>query len=219
MSLKFVGRKLGMTKIFDEVGRAVVCTVIELHPNVIAQIKTKEKEGYNALQISGIPLSASRKKNLSKPVRGHYASKKVEPMGVLFEARVEDADLSSYALGQALDLGYFQAVTFVDVTGVSKGKGFQGVMKRHNFAGGPGAHGSGFHRHGGSTGMRTTPGRTFLNTEMPGHMGNEQVTAECLSVVKVDVEKNLLVVKGAVPGARNGIVYVRKSVKKAHKQA
>uniref|UniRef100_A0A2A4YMZ3 Large ribosomal subunit protein uL3 n=1 Tax=Aerophobetes bacterium TaxID=2030807 RepID=A0A2A4YMZ3_UNCAE len=217
MSLKFAGRKKGMTKIFDESGEAVVCTVLELEPNVITQVKTKEKEGYSALQMGGITLPASRKKNLSKPMQGHFASKKVEPKKVVFESRVEDT--ASYEVGQALTVEYFQDAKFVDVTGTSKGKGYQGVMKRHGFKGGPAAHGSGFHRHAGSTGMRSTPGRTFKNLKMPGHMGNEKVTAECLHIVRVDIEKHLLLVKGCVPGPRDGIIFVRKSVKKAHKQA
>ena len=217
MSLKFAGRKRGMTKIFDESGKTVVCTVLELEPNYVTQVKTAEKEGYNALQMGGIVLPASRKKNLSKPVQGHFASKKVEPTKVVFESRIEDP--SEYQVGQSLTVDYFKEVKFVDVSGVSKGKGYQGVMKRHGFKGGPAAHGSGFHRHAGSTGMRSTPGRTFKNLKMPGHMGNEKVTAECLHIVRVDAEKQLLLVKGAVPGPRNGIVFVRKSIKKANKQA
>lgn len=217
MSLKFAGRKRGMTKIFDESGQAVVCTVLELEPNVVTQVKTKEKEGYNALQMGAITLPASRKKNLSKQVQGHFASKKVEPTKVLFESRVDET--TSYEVGQSINVEYFQDAKFVDVSGISKGKGYQGVMKRHGFRGGPAAHGSGFHRHAGSTGMRSTPGRTFKNLKMPGHMGHEKVTAECLHIVRVDAEKHLLLVKGAVPGPRNGIVFVRKSLKKMHKQA
>lgn len=213
MSLKFAGRKKGMTQIFDETGKAIVCTVLLVEPNVITQIKDQEKDGYNALQMGAV--ATSKKKSLSKPVLGHFASKKVEPMKVLFESREENA--SSYQVGQALGLEYFEGVSFVDVTGVSKGKGFQGVIKRHNFAGGPAAHGSGFHRHGGSTGMRSSPGRTFPNTKMPGHMGNEKVTAEGLAIVKIDLEKNVLLVKGSVPGHKNGLVFVRKSLKKQSK--
>lgn len=213
MSLKFAGRKKGMTQIFDETGKAVVCTVLLVEPNVITQIKDQEKDGYNALQMGAV--ATSKKKSLSKPVLGHFASKKVEPMKVLFESREENT--SSYQVGQALGLEYFEGAAFVDVTGVSKGKGFQGVIKRHNFAGGPAAHGSGFHRHGGSTGMRSSPGRTFLNTKMPGHMGNEKVTAEGLAIVKIDLEKNVLLVKGSVPGHKNGLVFIRKSLKKQSK--
>lgn len=210
MSLKFAGRKKGMTKIFDENGQSVVCTVLLVEPNVIAQIKDEIKDGYNALQLGGI--ATEKKKSLSKPVLGHFASKKVEPKKVLSESRVDD--VSSYEVGQAIGLEYFEGTGFVDVTGVSKGKGFQGVMKRHNFRGGPAAHGSGFHRHGGSTGMRTTPGRTVLGRKMPGHMGNETVTAEGLAIVKIDLGRNVLLVKGSVPGHRDGIVFIRKSLKK-----
>jgi large subunit ribosomal protein L3 len=213
MSLKFAGRKKGMTKIFNENGQAIVCTVLLVEPNVITQIKDQEKDGYKALQMGAI--ATSKKKSISKPILGHFASKKVEPKKVLFESRIED--VSSYEVGQALGVEYFQGVTFVDVTGVSKGKGFQGVIKRHKFSGGPGAHGSGFHRHAGSTGQRSTPGRTFPNMKMPGHMGNEQVTAEGLVIVKIDADKNVLLVKGSVPGHRNGLVFVRKSTKKESK--
>jgi large subunit ribosomal protein L3 len=211
MSLKFAGRKKGMTKIFDETGKAVVCTVLLVEPNVITQIKDQEKDGYKALQMGAI--ATSKKKSLSKPVLGHFASKKVEPRKVLFESKVED--VSSYQVGQELGLEYFQDTGFVDVTGVSKGKGYQGVIKRHNFSGGPAAHGSGFHRHGGSTGMRSSPGRTFPNIKMAGHMGNEKVTAEGLAIVKIDADKNVLLVKGAVPGHKDGLVFIRKSLKKA----
>ncbi len=213
MSLKFAGRKKGMTKVFNENGEAVVCTVLLVEPNVIAQIKDLEKEGYKALQMGAI--AASKKKSLSKAVLGHFASKKVEPRKVLFESRVED--VSSYQVGQTLGVEYFQDAKFVDVTGTSKGRGFQGVIRRHKFSGGPAAHGSGFHRHAGSTGQRTTPGRTFPNMKMPGHMGNEQVTAEGLVIVKIDADKNVLLVKGSVPGHRNGLIFVRKSTKKESK--
>lgn len=210
MSLKFAGRKKGMMKVFDAEGRAVVCTVLHVEPNVVTQIKDQEKDGYTALQMGA--MTASKKQNVSKPLLGHFASKKVEPKKVLFESRVED--VNSYQVGQQIGIEYFQEGGFVDVIGVSKGRGFQGVIKRHKFSGGPGSHGSGFHRHGGSTGQRTSPGRTFLNRKMPGHMGNERVTMESLAIVKVDVDKNVILVKGAVPGHRNGLVFVRKSMKK-----
>jgi large subunit ribosomal protein L3 len=209
MSLKFAGRKRGMMKVFDAEGRAVVCTVLYVEPNVITQIKDQEKDGYTALQIGA--MAVSKKQNVSKPLLGHFASKKVEPKKVLFESRVED--VSAYQVGQQIGIEYFQEGGFVDVIGVSKGRGFQGVIKRHKFSGGPAAHGSGFHRHAGSTGQRTSPGRTFPNMKMPGHMGNEQVTMESLAIVKVDVDKNVILVKGAVPGHRNGLIFVRKSTK------
>lgn len=212
MSLKLAGRKLGMTKLFDENGNLVVCTVIQVEPNVVTQVKSKDTDGYDSIQIGGISVLESRKKNITKPLQGHFASKKVEPKKVLFESRVENA--SEYQVGQELSLEMFEDCPFVDVIGVSKGKGYQGVMKRHGFRGGPSAHGSGFHRHAGSTGMRSTPGRTFPGLKMPGHMGCEKITQEGLSVVRVDKDKNLLLIKGAVPGANKGIVYVRKSLKK-----
>ena len=168
MSLKFAGRKRGMTKIFDENGQAVVCTVLHVESNVVTQIKNQEKDGYIALQMG--TMEAVKKKNISKQVLGHFAAHKVEPKKVLFESRVEDA--SSYQEGQAIELSYFEDAAFVDVTGVSKGRGFQGVIRRYNYRGGPGSHGSGFHRHAGSTGMRTTPGRTFPGKKMAGHMGS-----------------------------------------------
>lgn len=210
MSLKFAGRKKGMMKVFDASGRAVVCTVLHVEPNVVTQIKDQEKDGYKALQMGGV--APSKKQNISKPILGHFASKKVEPKKVLFESRIEDT--ASYQVGQQVGLEYFKDTTFVDVIGVSKGRGFQGVIKRHKFSGGPAAHGSGFHRHAGSTGQRSTPGRTFPNMKMPGHMGNEQVTTEGLVIVKIDTDKNVILVKGAVPGHRNGLVFVRKSTKK-----
>ncbi len=212
MSLKLAGRKLGMTKFFDENGNLIVCTVLHVEPNVVTQVKSKDSDGYDSIQIGGISVPDSRKKNISKPLQGHFASKKVEPKKVLFESRLESS--SEYQAGQEISLELFDECPFVDVIAMSKGKGYQGVMRRHGFKGGPSAHGSGFHRHAGSTGMRSTPGRTFPGLKMPGHMGHEKVTQEGLVVVKVDKERNLLLVKGAVPGAKNSIVYVRKSLKK-----
>ncbi len=212
MSLKLAGRKLGMLKLFDKDGNLVVCTVLQVEPNVVCQVKTKKSDGYNALQVGGVSVKDSRKKNITKPLQGHFASKKVEPTQVLFESKVEDVE--NYTVGQEISLDYLDECEYVDVVGLSKGKGYQGVMKRHGFAGGPGAHGSGFHRHAGSTGMRSTPGRTFPGLKMPGHMGNERVTQEGLAVVQVNKDKNLLLVKGSVPGCNNSIIYVRKSLKK-----
>lgn len=217
MSLKIAGRKKGMTKIFDKEGNVVVCTVLLVEPNIVAQVKTKEVDGYKALQLAALPLSASRKKNLGKPVLGHFASKKVEPMYLLHESRIENTE--DYKSGDAVDVDYFEQVKFVDVTATSKGKGFQGVIKRYGFAGGPGAHGSGFHRHSGSTGMRTTPGRTFPGKKMAGHMGNVRVTTQSLAVVQVDKENHVILVKGSVPGPKNGIVVIQKSVKKLEKKS
>lgn len=212
MSLKFTGRKAGMTQLFDENGNATPCTVIRIEPNLVSQVKTAEVDGYSALQLAGEQVAASKKRNVTKPRLGHFAKAKIEPHKVLKESRVENTD--KYSVGQSLSVEYFADTTFVDVTGISKGKGFQGVMKKYSFRGGPAAHGSGFHRQMGSTGQRSTPGRVFPKKKMPGQMGSEQKTVENLKILKVDTTNNTLIVKGCVPGARNGIVFVRKAMKR-----
>lgn len=212
MSLNLLGKKKGMTRVFDENGNIVVCTVIEAEPNVVVQVKTTEKDGYQAIQLGGIKVPESKKKNVTKPLVGHFAKAKVEPRRHLLESRVDKTD--EYEVGKEVGIDYFSDSEFVDVIGTSKGKGFQGVMKRHGFAGGPGAHGSGFHRTAGSTGMRSTPGRCLPGRRMAGQMGAKRVSSMNLKVVKVDPEKQLILVKGAVPGARNSLVFIRKSIKK-----
>lgn len=212
MTLKFMGKKAGMTQIFDESGNAIVCTVISAEPNVISQIKDSETDGYKAVQLSAIKLNAAKTRNLSKAMKGHFAKGSVEPRRHVLETRVENP--SDYSVGQEVTVGQFADVEYVDVCGVSKGKGFQGVIKRHNFAGGPAAHGSGFHRHGGSTGMRTSPGRCLPGQKKAGRMGGEKVTTQNLKVVKIDEEKNILLVKGAIPGPRNALVIVSRAKKK-----
>ena len=206
-----MGKKKGMTRIFNEKGDSIVCTVIEAEPNVIVQIKN-EKDGYAAIQMGAQKVSASKLRNVTKPLKGHFAKAQVEPRRHLAESPISEGE--EYTVGQEIGVEYFSEVPYVDVTGVTKGKGFQGVMKRHGFAGGPAAHGSGFHRTAGSTGMNTNPGRTLPGLKMAGHMGNEQMTVECLKVVKVDQEKKLILVKGAIPGSRGGLVYIRKSTKR-----
>lgn len=213
MSLKLIGKKKGMTHLFNEKGDLIVCTVIWAEPNVVAQIKTKEKDGCAAVQLAGVKVSPSRIRNVTKPLKGHFAKSKVEPRVCLKDSRISDKE--QYELGQEIGVDYFEGTSHVDVIGTSKGKGFQGVIKRHHFAGGPASHGaSRCHRSGGSTGMRSTPGRTLPGQKMAGHMGNERVTAENLKVVKVDKEKQLIVVEGSVPGPRDGFVYIKKSKKK-----
>jgi len=218
MALKLMGKKRGMTQIFDEVGNVVVGTVIEVEPNVVTQIKSKENDGYTAIQTSFEKVKVKDPRTLdrrtTKPLRGHYKKASVEPRKYLTESRLENVE--EYSVGQELTVGLFSDVAFVDATGVSKGKGYQGVMKRHNFAGGPASHGSGFHRHAGSTGMRSTPGRGLPGGKKAGQMGNEQVTVQNLEVVKVFEEDNIIVVKGQVPGARNGLIYLSKAVKKTN---
>ena len=201
-----------MTRIFDENGNHIVCTVISAEPNIVTQVKRKESDGYEAIQLSAFKVKSSKVRNVTKPLKGHFAKAGVEPRNHSVESRLVSA--AEFQPGQEMGLSYFADAAFVDVQGVSKGKGFQGVMKRHNFAGGPASHGSGFHRHGGSTGMRTSPGRCLPGQKKAGRMGGEVVTQQSLRVVKIDEEKQVLLVEGAIPGARGGLVYITKSIKK-----
>jgi large subunit ribosomal protein L3 len=209
MTLKLMGKKIGMTRLFDKDGNLIVCSVIFAEPNVVAQIKRQETDGYNAVQLAAI--KQPKAKNVSKARKGHFAKAGIEARRHLAETRVEKVE--QFTLGQEIDVTHFPEKTFVDVRGESKGKGHQGVIKRHNFAGGPAAHGSGFHRHGGSCGMRTSPGRCLPGQKKSGHMGDETVTVQNLEVIKVDAEKKVLIVKGAIPGSRGGLVYVWKAKK------
>ncbi len=204
-----MGRKKGMTRLFDDNGNLVVCTVIAAEPNVVSQIKTEGVDSCNAVQLAmgKIPV-----KKASKPMQGHFAKAGVEPRRFLADSSVATVD--EYQLGQEFTVAYFSDCSYVDVAGISKGKGFQGVIKRHNFSGGPAAHGSGFHRHGGSCGMRSSPGRCLPGQKKAGHMGAERVMTENLKVVKIDEERQLILVEGAVPGAREGLVYITKAKKK-----
>lgn len=209
MSFKFMGTKEGMTLVFDAKGDIVVCSVISVPPNYITQIKSKEKDGYQAIQTGAYPY---KKKKLRKSLAGHFTKAKVVPCSQLCESRV--ADLKDWTEGQEI---YFHEIfkegMLVDISGCSKGKGFQGVMKRHGFKGGPAAHGSSFHRSAGSTGMRSTPGRNLPGGKKAGHMGNEKVTAQNLAIVKIYPEKNAVLVAGAIPGAKNGHVTIRAAIK------
>lgn len=210
MSLTLIGQKKGMAQVFDQEGKLVVCTVIVAEPNTVLQIKRKETHGYNGIQLAGIPLSPSKAERVKKPLKGQYAKVNVTPCRVIRESRVDDVD--AYQVGQKIDASLFAGVRYVDVEGVSKGKGYQGVIKLFNMAGGPAAHGSGFHRHMGSTGMRSSPGRCFPNGKRPSRMGGDQTTVQNLRVVAV--KGNVLLVEGAVPGARSSVVYIRQSKKK-----
>lgn len=212
MSLKLMGKKKGMTRVFDDKGDCIVCTVIEAEPNVVVQMKNLEKDGYVAVQMGGIKYPASKMKNVKKPLKGHFAKAKVEPRRHLAESTAAVGE--EITLGQEIGVEYFAETSFVDVIGTTKGKGFQGVMKRHGFKGGPASHGSGFHRTAGATGMCSNPGRTLPGLKMAGHMGNVQMTVENLRVVKIDQEKQIILVKGAIPGSRGGLVYIRKSRKR-----
>ncbi len=208
MSLTLIGRKKGMTQIFDSEGKLVVCTVILAEPNTVLQIKRKETHGYNGLQIGGVSA-----KSVTKPMKGHFSKAQSEPCRFVRESRVDSVD--DYQVGQKIDASFFTGTQYVDIEGTSKGKGYQGVMKLFNMAGGPGAHGSGFHRHMGSTGMRSTPGRCFPGGKRASRMGGDRTTVQNLRVVAV--KGDLLLVEGAVPGARSGVVYIRQSVKKTSK--
>ena len=200
-----IGKKLGMTQIFSDNGKAEAVTAIEAGPCTVTQVKTVTKEGYNAAQ-----LGFGETKRLKSPLRGHL--KKLGQFKYLRELR--EADAEAIKTGDMVDVSLFKAGELVDITGISKGKGFAGVIKRHHFAGGPKTHGqSDRHRAPGSIGAGTSPGRVFKGMRMPGHMGSSQVTARHLEVFEADPTRNLLLVKGAVPGARNGLLIIRKSAK------
>lgn len=215
MTLKFMGKKKGMTQLFDENGNIVVCTVIEAEPNVVVQIKTKETDGYSAIQVGFDKVRGKKSETISartgKPLEGHYKKASAEPRRFLKESRIEKTD--DYTVGQELSLELFSDVAFIDVTAFSIGKGYQGVMKLYNFAGGPASHGSGFHRHAGSTGMRSTPGRCLPGGKRASHMGDDKRTVQNLKVVRVLPDENLLIVKGSVPGAKGSLVTFAPAVK------
>jgi large subunit ribosomal protein L3 len=204
------GVKAGMTRIFDKVGNHVPVTVIKLIPNKITQVKTQDKDGYEAYQVG---YYEKREKLVNKPTKGHLKKADIENHFVRFaEVRIDGVDLKN--LGSMLSLESFEALGFVDVTGTSKGKGFQGQMKRHNFKGGPATHGSKFHRRGGSIGNRATPGKVWKNKRMPGHMGCETKTIQNIEVVEVNQDKGYMLLKGSVPGSKNGFVRIAKALKK-----
>jgi large subunit ribosomal protein L3 len=209
--LGLVGRKRGMTRVFTDAGETVPVTVIEALPNRVAQVKTTDTDGYRAVQVSFGQKRASR---VSKPVQGHYAKANVAPGEALVEFRLGSADGADLKTGSEIKVDMFAAGQVVDVTGTTMGKGFAGVMKRHNFAGGMASHGASLvHRVPGSIGQRQTPGRVFQGKRMSGHMGVQRRTVENLKVVEVDLERNLLLIRGAVPGTEGGTVVVRPSVK------
>jgi large subunit ribosomal protein L3 len=193
-----------MTQVWSEDDRLIPVTVIQAGPCTVTQIKTAEKEGYEAVQIG---FGAIKPKRVNKPMKGHFDAAGVEPVRVLREVRVESG--ASYELGQQVTVEQFAEIKKVHVSGISKGKGFAGVHKRHNFKGGPGGHGSHFHRAPGSVGQCATPSRVFKGLKLPGHMGTDKVTVKNLEVVRIDVEQNLLLVKGAVPGGKGALLSVR----------
>lgn len=202
MSIGVIGRKVGMTSIFQEDGTMVPVSVVEVEPNTVTALRTTENDGYTAVQ-----LGTGSVKKLSKPRAGQL--KGLPPVKHSREFRLED--ISGYTIGQTLDATLFADGEEVDVTGVSKGKGFSGTIKRHGFRRGPETHGSDSHRQPGSIGAGTYPGKVFKGTGMAGRMGNDRVTVKKLTIVRTDSARNLLLIKGAVPGARNAMVMIRKA--------
>ena len=210
MAIGLVGRKSGMTRVFTEDGASIPVTVVEVSPNRVTQIKELDTDGYRAIQVTAGSRKASR---VSKSQAGHFAKAGVEAGNGLLEFRLDDAD-EAPEVGSELTVERFEAGQIVDVTGKSKGKGFQGGVKRWNFAMQDATHGNSIsHRAPGSIGQCQTPGRVFKGKKMAGHMGSEQVTTQGLEVVRVDAERNLLLIKGAVPGAPGGDVVVRPTIK------
>ena len=212
MSIGLVGRKCGMSRVFTEDGRSVPVTLIEATPNRVTQVKTVEVDGYSAVQVTA---GAKRAALVNKPLAGHYAKAKVEAGRGLWEFRVEAGELGKFAVGGELKAEeVFSVGQKVDVSGVSKGKGFQGTIKRHHFTMGDATHGNSLsHRSPGSIGQRQTPGRVFPGKKMAGHMGNVNRSSMNLEVVKIDSERHLIAIKGAVPGAPGGNVIIRPAVK------
>ena len=204
-----LGKKVGMTSLFDANGKQIPCTVIEAGPCVVTQVKTIEKDGYEAIQLA---FGEKKESRTTKPMRGHFAKANTTPKKYLAEfSRFEEG--SKKAFGEVLDVTVFQEGEFVDVVGTSKGKGFQGAIKRHGQSRGPMGHGSKFHRHAGSNGACSDPSKVFKGKKMPGQMGNVTVTIQNLEVVRVDAENNVILVKGAVPGPKKSLVVLKEAVK------
>ena len=203
MSVGILGTKLGMTQVFDDEGRALPVTIVQAGPCTVTQIKTKQTDGYTAVQVG---YQEVKPKALSKPEIGHFAKSSAPPLRHLREYRLDDS--SEFELGQAVSANLFTNGQIVDVSGTSIGRGFAGYQKRHNFKRGPMAHGSKNHRQPGSTGAGTTPGRTFPGKRMAGRLGGDRVTIRKLEVVRVDADRNLLLIKGAVPGKPGALLSI-----------
>lgn len=211
MAIGLVGRKMGMTRVFTEDGNSIPVTVLAVEPNRITQIKNIATDGYQSVQITMGLKKASR---VRKPIAGIFAKAKVEPGVGLWELKLAEAEMNTVTVGGELTINRFTVGQKVDVAGISKGKGFAGTVKRYNFRTQDATHGnSRSHRSLGSTGQNQTPGRVFKGKKMPGHMGDEKVSAQNLEIVKLDFDRHLMLVKGAVPGAENGIVFIRSAVK------
>ena len=210
MKKAILATKVGMTQIFNEDGMLIPVTVLQAGPCVVTQVKTDENDGYTAVQVG---FGDIREKLVNKPETGHFAKAGVAVKRFVKEFRFENA--AEYEVGQEIKADIFAAGDHIDATAVSKGKGFQGAIKRHGQSRGPMAHGSKYHRHAGSNGSATTPGRVFKGKNMPGHMGAVKVTVQNLEVERVDADQNLILVKGSVPGPKKGLVVVKTAIKKA----
>src|SRR4030088_3461716 len=209
MKIGLLGRKLGMTRVYDANGRATPVTVIEAGGNTVLQVKTQENDGYNAVQVG---FDSQKESRVTKSLLGHFKKANSEPKKLVKEFRLPDGTTVEGDLD--LSLSQFEAGQFVDVVGRSKGKGFQGVVRKHGFAGQPAAHGSKTHRRNGAIGNRSTPGRVWKNMGMPGHLGDHRVTVQNLRIVQVRAEDNVILIGGAVPGANGSYVVVRPAKKK-----
>ncbi len=211
MAIGLVGRKCGMTRVFTAAGDSIPVSVIAIEPNLITQVKTEEKDGYRALQVT---TGTRRPSRVTKPMTGHFAKNSVAPGRGTWEFRLGEGEAADLTVGGEIKLDTFSAGQKVDVTGVTIGKGFAGVIKRHHFRTQDATHGNSLsHRAPGSIGQNQTPGRVFKGKKMAGQMGNVQRTTQSLEVVRVDVEKNVILIKGAIPGAKGGDVIIKPSVK------
>lgn len=208
--LVLIGKKLGMTQIFTEAGDVIPVTALQVGPCVVVQKKTKDKDGYSALQLG---FDDRKAQNVTKPQAGHAKASKAPAKRILKEFRTDDAKVNEVEVGDVLDASLLKVGDCLDATADSIGKGFQGVMKRHNFRGARHSHNHEFFRHGGSIGMRSIPGRVFKNKKMPGHMGNRVVTVQNLTVAGVDTAQNVVLIKGAIPGSKNAYITLKSSVK------
>jgi large subunit ribosomal protein L3 len=209
MNKGILGKKLGMTQVFAEDGAAIGVTAVEVEPSVVVQVKTKEKDGYDAVQVG---YGRVKQKNVTKPLQGHLNK---ADKGFFRVLREFSAEAGAYEIGQEITADIFQAGGYVDVVGTSKGKGFQGVVKRHGFGGGRATHGSMFHRAPGSIGASADPSRVFKGTKMGGQMGNVRKTVQNLEIWQVRSDRNLLLLKGSIPGSKNGYVIIRQARKKS----
>jgi large subunit ribosomal protein L3 len=217
MALGIVGRKCGMTRLFTEDGSSIPVTVVHVEPNFICQLKTTKTDGYSAIQVT---TGKKKRSTVNQAEAGHFAKAKAEPGRGLWEFRLDDSKVADFEIGQSVDASMFEVGQKVDITGISKGKGFAGVIKRHNFAMQDATHGNSLsHRAHGSTGQNQTPGRVFKNKKMAGHLGDVQTTVQTLEIMRVDVDKDIVLVRGSIPGSQNSDVVITPAVKAKVKKA